>query len=294
MKFPKIKNYTVTRKTGERLCCSVFEAVYQPDDLPCVLKVLNPDLSRSEEAVFSFLNSARLATLAESPAMCEIRQFGGHGGNFFVVTEPVTSPSLSAVLKNEFPFEMGRVQLIVKRLAETLRLLHIQGVVHGLLNPASIYVCEDDWLRLDDFGSHWMASHLFKSESAEVETSYLSHYMATEVYFRSKRIDGRADNYSLAAIFLEMLTGSFGAAEHGQESFPQQRLLSALPDVLQAYPENASKLDTLLRKALNYNPESRYFNMKEFLTDLETIAPEVPKEIVRQKPSIATGKQVGG
>lgn len=281
MTEPGITNYRIRRRLGSRFCYTMYEAENLLDGKLYVLKILNPELSGREESVYNFLHGARLLSLVKSDHVCKVKNYGNEGGVYFIVSEVCESRSLELLLSEEFPFKLERAVEIVAALAEALRLVHIQGVVHGILNPTSIYLDDTGAIRIDDFMYNWTVAHLLKRD--ESDAAYLSYYMSTEVYFRSKRIDGRADVYSLSAILLQMLTDRFDSNGHENASFKHKELISGIHLALQRYPQNAAHLEQILKKGLHYNANQRHFNMKEFLQDLNQLEPEQPRKLDSQK-----------
>lgn len=274
MNLSQIKNYKPLEKIGTKFCNSIYDCESLLDGSPLQVKILDSELSRHAETVFLFLHHAKLQSKLESDHVYKILDYGRDKQQYFVATERPDRRTLGMLIHNAFPFELSQAVNLIIRIADVLREIHLQGVVHGLLNPGSIYFDVDNRMKIGDFGSHWTVARLL--QQADAHACYLTRYLSTEVYFRSKNIDGRADIYSLGAIFMQMLGDGMKSDGSVSTSFKQRRVMLMLPNVLKAYPDNAPKLQSILVKALHYDPNQRYFNVREFIQDLELLRPEFP------------------
>src|SRR6185436_16507966 len=130
---------------------------------------------------------------------------------------------------------------------------------HRDIKPENVLVDKQGRVKIADFG---LAKLLGKdplgarlTRSAEVMGT--PHYMAPEQMEKPLEVDHRADIYSLGVVFYEMLTGQL---PHGRFALPSQRVQI---DV---------RLDEVVLRTLEREPERRYQHASDVKTDVETIA----------------------
>ncbi|HZL43907.1 MAG TPA: protein kinase, partial [Verrucomicrobiae bacterium] len=158
---------------------------------------------------------------------------------------------------------------IVPPICEALQYAHDRGVVHRDIKPENILLDKEGKVKIADFG----VARLLRSPagpepaagSAAGAASGLTaegvlgtpKYMAPEQADRPGEVDHRADIYSLGVVFYEMLTGELP----GKPFEPPSRKVQV--DV---------RLDEVVLRALEKNPELRYQQASEIKTDVKTIA----------------------
>jgi len=268
-----MQNFAITKKLCLKLCFDVYLAVNALEQQEVWLKVLDQNLAKDETNVFNYLNGARLCRLLVSKNICKVNSFGYEEGRYVIISESTNGRSLSLKMDEEFPMALKQCKETILGIAQILREVHLQGVVHGLLNPSSIY-CTENGFKLDDFGYTWIVPILLSSSHGE--GAELSYYMSPEVFFQTHQIDGRADIYSLGVILLQMLTESSSFKGHTQAAFRNKQLLSYIPKVKRVFPKNAELLERILLQTLCKSPEGRYQNLKDFIEDLRKIEGEAP------------------
>lgn len=268
----EIKDHRIERKICKRFCFTLFEAINELDDQKRFLKILDPAFAGDETCVFRYLNGARLTSRVQNDQVCQIFQFRKEDNRYIIISEHVAAETLETCMHEESPMPLERLTTLMISLASILREVHLQGVVHGLLNPGSIYLMKDDRLKLDDLVYNWIVPHLFKREDAE--GMYLTNYMAPEVYFGHDQIDGRADIYSLGAIFLQLLAEENFNGQMNT-SLKHNQLIATISKIRSQFWQHAGTLESILAKCLGMNPDFRYQNLKDLLKDLENLKREV-------------------
>ena len=282
MSLTSIHNFAITKKLCRKLCFDVYQAENAFEQQQVWLKVLDENLAKDETHVFNYLNGARLCRLLVSDNICKVMGFGYEEGRYIIISESIDGRSLSLQMDEEFPMSLKQCKEVILGIAQILRAVHLQGVVHGLLNPSSIYSTKAGF-KIDDFGYTWVVPILLSSSRGE--SAELSYYMSPEVFFQTHQIDGRADIYSLGVILLQMLTESSGFEGHAKATFRNKQLLSYVPKVKRIFPQNAELLERILLRTLCRTPEGRYQNMKEFIEDLQRIKEEAPVAGISRHPN---------
>jgi len=263
-----LKNYKVTRKICRKFCFTVYEAVNLIEEKRRFLKVLNGELS-DDTCVANFLDGARVAGKLNNKNICKVYSFGKENGHYLIDTEPIDLKPLSLHIHEDYPFPVKKVIDILIRVSMILRQAHLAGIVHGVLNPSSIFIAEDGQIKIADFCHHWIASHLPQID--ESEATYLSYFIAPELFSDNQTFDGRVDIYSLGVILQQLLTDELPLNGYGNSSPQPRHLNGSVTSLHSLYAEHSPQLEKILRLCLNRNPEQRYFNLSEFVADLKSL-----------------------
>jgi serine/threonine-protein kinase len=267
-------NYHLLRRICRKFCFTLYEVRHTHDDSIRFLKVLTSDLAAQTDNVALFFEGARIGQFLKHADMCTVFEYGTKQNSRFMITEHVTMRPLSMLLHESFPLRLKRTIALITRIAAAAQQAHLQGIVHGVLNPTCVYSDGSGPLKVDDFGFQWIAPRLLQLEDAEAV--YLSYYLAPEFYLGTQPVDGRADIYSIGAMLLEMLAGDFAFNATVNASCKHHHLQASIAKVQSIYPDNFKKIHLLLSRCLAANPERRYPNFLAFFDALSALRDEKP------------------
>ncbi len=148
---------------------------------------------------------------------------------------------------------------------KALRALHRRETLHQDVKPDNFRVTPEGALVLVDFGSATVGS---LSESRVLRPG-AAEYAAPEYALGVKR-DHRADQFSLAVMFYELLTERYPFGPGYKDAVtPSDFRKLTYTSACKLNPHVPVWLDAALAKALSLNPEQRYEELSEFLTDLQ-------------------------
>jgi ankyrin repeat protein/predicted Ser/Thr protein kinase len=139
------------------------------------------------------------------PGIVTVHQLGEYGDNVFVVMEYVEGSSLEHLLTNNPVLDRTWTMNILHQIADALDYAHKSGVVHRDVKPANILVRADGRVKVADFGIAKIASEASAMTATGVSLGSPS-YMSPE-QIQATQIDGRSDQFALAIIAFQMLTG---------------------------------------------------------------------------------------
>lgn len=277
----QIGRYEVLGELGRGAMGVVYHAHEATLDRSVALKIVPPDLAIRpgfvERLHREAINTARL----RHPHIAVLYEFGQNDGDVFLTMEYVDGPSLRQLLAAG-PLRPTHALSLLDQVAGALDYAHSLGIVHRDVKPSNILIGPHDRAVLIDFGLAQMAEDpSLTSDSALLGTP---HYMAPE-QARGAGADARSDQYALAAVAYEMLTGAplFGgrsaaAVLHGH--------IYELPPVPTEHcPALPDAVNAVFGRALAKAPHARYPSAAAFIDDLRA-ACAAPPAVPRRRTTV--------
>ncbi len=197
-----------------------------------------------------------------------------HPSCLYYLMRHVEGITLEQWMKKTANPSISQVVRLTRQIANGLRALHRQGVVHQDVKPSNMMINEHDQVVIIDYGSCTMASMSELPSPFEREIALgTASYSAPECHLR-QTIDKRADIFSLAVVLFEMLTGRLPFNHKLQSiSKPADLKKCIYQPAYEINPYVPKWFDHALRKAMELDPAHRYQSMDEFLQDLENPNP---------------------
>ncbi len=171
-----------------------------------ILKFLNPNVSSDEEMMKRFVHELRYSRKITHKNVIRIYDFLYIRGNYAISMEYFPSHTLGGEIVNEKPVALKRAVKFAIDIATGMAVAHQAGIVHRDLKPANVLIDNDSLLKIVDFG---VAAAQTQGDTQLTKTGYVigsPKYMAPEQIL-GKKVDERADIYSLGVIMYEMFAG---------------------------------------------------------------------------------------
>ena len=250
------------------------------------LKILPADMSADAEFRARFNREAELAASLYNPHIVGIHDRGEFDGQLWISMDFIDGPDAGRLLREHYPTGMppGEVAEIVTAVADALDYAHARGLLHRDIKPPNILLTNPERGRrrvlLADFGIARNAAEVNGLTDTNVTLGTVNY--ASPEQLMGAPIDGRADQYGLAATAYHLLAGSpmFG------ESNPAVvigRHLNAPPPRLSEFRPALARLDPVLAKALSKKPEDRFATCTAFANALRH-AVELPAQSPPRAP----------
>lgn len=235
------------------------------------LKVLLPQASDDEDFRQRFIREADLAAALSHPNIVTVYDRGECDGQLWIATQHVSGSDVAQILRERYPGGMPvhEAASIVTAIASALDYAHEVGMLHRDVKPGNILCSEgrhghEQRIALADFG---IAREIndYDGMTATNMTLGTVAYAAPE-QLMGKPIDGRVDQYALAATAFHLLTGSAPFQNSNPVAVISQHLTVTPPRISEFRPELVA-LDTVFARALEKDPGQRYPDCVAFARD---------------------------
>jgi serine/threonine protein kinase/tetratricopeptide (TPR) repeat protein len=283
-----IGNYLVLDKLGVGGMGIVFKARHRERGTLVALKLLPPSFSKDRAAVLRFEREAEVLATLKHPNIVSAHEVFEFNGLHLLVMDFVDGYDLGRIVATRRPLPVMLAVDCVIQAARGLREAHSKKIVHRDIKPANLVFSTSGVLKILDLG---LAQVNAGSDPFGATAPGLTHsgmfmgtvdFMSPEQAYDSKRVDHRADIYSLGCTLFYLLTG--------RGPFPgetiMQRLLghreTPVPSLREARQEVTYSLDATFRKMLAKRPEDRPQSMDEVIAALETCLGSAETEVVAE------------
>jgi predicted Ser/Thr protein kinase len=250
-------NLEILELLGQGGMGAVYKARQPGLDRLVALKVLPRAAGRDVAFAERFTREARALARLGHPSIVAVYDFGQAGGLYYFLMEFVDGVNLRQALR------AGRLQpsealQIIPQICEALQYAHDEDVVHRDIKPENILLDKKGRVKIADFG----LARLLGQAPADLrltdprQVMGTPHYMAPEQVERPLEVDHRADIYSLGVVFYELLTGELPLGRFAPPSHKGKV---------------DARLDDVVLRALEKEPQRRYQQASQVKTDVESI-----------------------
>jgi serine/threonine-protein kinase len=259
--------YTILRPLGAGGMAEVFLALHPRLPRRDVIKVLAEAITADSEFRERFNREADLAATLWHPHIVGVHDRGEFDGQLWISMDYVAGTDASRLVKERYSEGMPvqEVSAILTAVAGALDYAHDRGLLHRDVKPANILLSHaDDEERRVLLAAFGVARHL-ASVSGITETNVA---VGTVAYAAPEQltgcnIDGRADQYALAATAFHLLTGAPPFRHPNPVAVISQHLHDD-PPLLSDFRPELDYLDDVFRKALAKDPEDRFDRCRGF------------------------------
>lgn len=207
------------------------------------------------------LRDARAAAVLKHPNIVSVYDVFEEGGRAYLVMEYVEGDSLAARLKsNPFP-DASALLKVVREMADALDYTHARGVIHRDIKPANVMIDPSGATKIMDFGIARISDTRTVTPTGMVMGTV--EYMAPEQIL-GEPLDGRADQFALAVVAYQMMTGSTLYGPHPVATLTYKIVNEAPPLPSMRNAALPRGVDAVLAKALAKKPAGRFMTCSEF------------------------------
>ncbi len=270
-------NYVLLEPLGGGGMGRVFKARHQLMKRLVAVKVLSPELFRSEGARARFRREVEAAARLTHPNVVAAYDAGEADGRDFLVMEYVEGSNLSDRVKRDGPLPVDGALAYIAQAARGLAYAHAAGVVHRDVKPANLLVDVAGAVKVLDMG----LARLPLSDEGPADPGLTSTgvvmgtaaFMAPEQAADTRRADERSDVYSLGCCLCYLLTGRppYDGPTPMEVLFAHRE--QPIPKIRDGRPECPAAVDALFRAMVAKQPEDRPASMTAVLTRLDALTP---------------------
>jgi serine/threonine-protein kinase len=281
---------------------TVYLARDDRHDRPVAIKVLRPELAASIGSD-RFLREIRVAAHLQHPNILALYDSGEAGAFLYYVMPFVEGESLRARIDRESQLSLPDAIQLTCEIADALHYAHTHRIIHRDIKPENVLIQEGHAL-VADFGIARAVSEAGGDKLTDTGMAVgTPHYMSPEQALGGDHLDGRADQYSLACVFYEMLVGQppFEGpnamailARHSMESVPSLQVVRhSIPD----------EVEDAVMRALEKTPADRFPTVRDFSDALlqadlgptaRRTSPRALQAVRRTTPRSVKGPQTAG
>lgn len=230
---------------------AVYRGVQKSLGRDVAIKVLSEELAKDNVFIARFEREARTLARLQHPGIVAVHDFGTTpSGYVWFAMEFVDGTDLAQLLKSGTRPPVERVLEIVAQICDALQHAHDQNILHRDVKPANMMITKQGRCKLADFG-------LARNVEVDAGLTMAHHTVGTPAYMAPEQMfgisDRRSDLYAVGVVFYEMLTG------HRPTGTWEVPSIEAGVD---------RKLDAIVLKAINQDPEQRYQQAWELLADI--------------------------
>jgi serine/threonine protein kinase, bacterial len=238
------------------------------------LKILPASLTEDADYRQRFNREADLAATLWHPNIVGLHDRGEFDGQLWITMDYVDGTDAARALRDSNRLPEPDVLEIVTAVADALDYAHQRNLVHRDVKPANILLAKSDAGRrrilLADFGIARQADDISGLTATNMTVGSIA-YAAPE-QLMGQPIDGRSDQYALAATAFHLLTG-VPPYDHSNAAVIIGKHLTAPPPALSQHRPELARLDPVLAKAMAKDPAQRYPRCHDFAQALgEAIA----------------------
>ena len=259
--------YTILRPLGAGGMAEVYLALHPRLPRRDVIKVLAEAVTADGEFRERFNREADLAATLWHPHIVGVHDRGEFDGQLWISMDYVEGTDASRLVKERYHEGMPVEEVcdIVQAVAGALDYAHTRGLLHRDVKPANILLAHPDdgerRILLADFG---VARHLGDiSGITETNVAVGTVAYAAPEQLTGSNIDGRADQYALAATAFHLLTGA-PPFQHSNPIAVISQHLHDDPPRLSDFRPDLDHLDEVFFKALAKKPEDRFDRCRGF------------------------------
>ncbi len=257
----QIGEYRLIKQLGQGGMGVVYDAEHLSSGRRIALKLLSPELPRTDDTINRFLNEAALAAGLSHPRTTFIYEAGEVQGHFFIAMELMPGRTLRDTVEEHGPLPVSQAVDYILDVLDGLEAAHKAGVVHRDVKPSNCFLDGDGRVKVGDFG-------LSKSLVAESDLTRTGTFLGTPQFaapeqFRRTEVDHRTDEFAVGATLYYLLSGT--APFTGDAAAVIAQIVADDPPPIQDFNSDVPQsLGRIIARSMRKDPKDRFRDVHEF------------------------------
>lgn len=265
--------YQVLKELGRGGMGIVFQAHDKQLKEQVAIKILSPLLSNNADALERLKREVSAARRITHPNVIRIHDIAEVNGLHYVSMEYFHGQNLKEFIRHNGILSPLLAFQIASQLCEGLEAAHRQAVIHRDLKSQNIIINPSNQIKIIDFGLAHTAH--FDGMTATGLIMGTPEYMAPE-QVSGKKVDERADIYSLGIILYELFTGTVPFSGDSAIAIGFKQMKEDPPAPTAINPQLSPEVEKIILRALQKEPIHRYRSISELRTELEKAVLQPP------------------
>ncbi len=288
--------YVITEKLGEGGMGTVYLAEDRKLGSYVVVKMPHATMLHDREFAARFQVEIQSLVSLTHAHIVRVLDVGQYGEFPFVVLQFLSGGSLESRLYPEGqnspqPQTLKQVGSWLTEISSALDFIHGKGFVHRDIKPANILFDEDQHAYLTDFGIAKVLACEENNQAKKLTATGMilgtAEYMAPEL-LQGKQIDHRVDQYALAVMVFEALSGTRPYEESNPVSLAFAQTQKPIPQIHTRIAGLPDELSNTLSRAMSLSPNDRFTSCAEFTTAIRSLTQNLVSQTMRRKASSQT------
>jgi len=261
-----VSHYKILEKLGEGGMGVVYKAQDTKLKRTVALKFLPAELTRDPEANQRFMHEAQAASALQHNNVATIHEINETEDRQVFISMDCYEGETLKDKTQKGPLKVEEAIDIAIQIAEGLKKAHKKGIVHRDIKPANIFITEDGVVKILDFGLAKLGvqTKLTKEGTTLGTVAYMSPEQT-----RGEEVDHRTDIWSLGVVLYEMLTGRLPFKGDYDQAVVYSILNEEPRRPTSLVKGISARLEGILVRALEKDPDDRYQTITNLLSDLE-------------------------
>ena len=271
------QSYTIDRELGRGGMATVYLAQDVKHERLVALKVLHPELAASL-GPDRFLREIKVAARLNHPHILGLYDSGEADGFLYYVMPYVEGESLRERLDREHQLPIDEALHHARAIASALDYAHRQQIVHRDIKPENVMLHEGEAMVMD-FGiakAVSAAGHETLTQTGMMVGT--PAYVSPEQAAGETNLDGRSDQYSLACMLYEMLSGERAFSGPTAQAVMAKRFTESVKPLRSLRGSIPEPVEHAVTKAMSTDVAARYKTAAQFAQALASTSVSTPTE----------------
>ncbi len=274
----RLDRFTIQTMLGKGENAQVYRAFHPGYKRDVAIKVLHPDITRTESLTPIFQSQAAQVIALKHPNVVRILEAGISGDSYYIVMELIEGVTLrDEVSAHPRGFERGEALHIFHQIASAVAYAHEQHILHGNIKPDNVLIDRKNRPVLTDFNIPCFREHPSGRGGAATPI-----YLAPE-QIEHKTISAQSDIYSMGILLYEMVTGDIPFKGKNHDTIRLQHLSAEPTPPSKIAVGLDPRIENTILTALKKDPTARFASVRDMLAGLENDADGNPYETVSLK-----------